>query len=123
MPYLPTVALWEQHLDGGAPRRLVAADVSYLGPDIHESGAMVASRLQMHFDLWRYPTDGSPEENARRAVRITHQTGQVQTPTVGVSDREIAFLSDSGGHANLWVVTPETGELRQVTHERDRSDN
>jgi Tol biopolymer transport system component len=31
----------------------------------------------------------------------------------------VAFLSDSGGHSNLWVVNTETGELRQVTHERD----
>jgi Tol biopolymer transport system component len=71
--------------------------------------------------VWRYPTDGRAEENVGRALRITRQTAQVQTPTVGASDREIAFLSDSGGHANLWVTTPETGELRQVTYERDPS--
>jgi Tol biopolymer transport system component len=80
---------------------------------------MVASRLQMQFDPWRYPTDGSPDDNVRRAVRVTRQTGQVQTPTVGMGDREIAFLSDSGGHANLWILTPDTGALRQITQERD----
>lgn len=32
---------------------------------------------------------------------------------------EVAFLSDSGGHANLWVTTPQTGELRQITYERN----
>ena len=33
--------------------------------------------------------------------------------------QEIAFLSDSGGHSNLWMLTPETGALRQITQERD----
>ena len=121
MPYLPTLGLWEATLEGGQPRRIAAADVSYLHPDIHESGAMLASRLQMHFDLWKYPIDGRPEENVRNGTRLTRQTGQVQTPTVGASDRDVAFLSDSGGHANLWVATPETGEMRQITYERDES--
>ena len=121
MPYLPTVSLWEVRLDGSNPRLVVPGDPSYLHPDIHGSGTMVASRLQMRFDLWRYPTDGRPQDNVQRAVRLTRQTGQIQTPTVGANDREIAFLSDSGGHANLWVLTPETGGLRQITHERDRS--
>jgi Tol biopolymer transport system component len=121
MPYLPTLGLWEVTLDGGQPRRIVTADVSYLHPDIHESGAMLASRLQMHFDLWKYPIDGRPDENVRDAIRLTRQTGQVQTPTVGASDREVAFLSDSGGHANLWVTTVESGEMRQITYERDEN--
>ena len=60
-----------------------------------------------------------PADNVRRGIRITRQTGQVLTPTVGPDDREIAFLSDSGGHANLWVINTESGELRQITHERD----
>jgi Tol biopolymer transport system component len=119
MPYLPTFGLWELRLDGGEPRRIIPADVSYLDPDIHQGGAMVASRRQIEFDLWKYPLDGTALENVSRASRITHQTGQVQTPTVGVRDREIAFLSDSGGHANLWVMTAETGELRQITYESD----
>ena len=119
MPYLPTLGLWQLMLAGGEPRRIAPADLSYLYPDIHHSGAMAASRLHMQFDLWRYPTAGSPEENTRRAVRLTRQTGQVQTPSVGASDQHIAFLSDSGGHANLWVATLATGEMRQITYERD----
>ncbi len=119
MPYLPTLGLWEQSLAGGEPRRLAVADVSYLQPDMHGDGTIVASRVQMQFDLWRYPTQGTASENTRNAVRITRQTGQVQTPTVGPGDREIAFLSDSGGHANLWITAPATGELRQITYERE----
>jgi Tol biopolymer transport system component len=119
MPYLPTQALWQLGLEDGEARPIAPADLSYLHPDVRASGAIVASRLKMQFDLWKYPTDGAPEENVRRALRITRQSGQVQTPTVGVSDGEIAFLADSGGHANVWVTIPETGELRQITYERD----
>jgi Tol biopolymer transport system component len=119
MPYLPTQGLWEARLAGGAPRRLVLSDLSHLHPDTHGTSALVASRLSVTFDLWSFPTDGSALENVRRARRLTHQTGQVQTPTIGASDREIAFLSDGGGHANLWITTPATSQLRQLTYERD----
>ena len=119
MAYLPTQALWQQDLDGGEARAIAPAELSYLHPDVHASGAIVASRLRMQFDLWQYPTEGTPEANVRRALRITHQSGQVQTPTVGMNDGEVAFLADSGGHANLWVTSPDTGELRQITFERD----
>jgi Tol biopolymer transport system component len=50
---------------------------------------------------------------------VTHQTGQVLTPTAGPGDKEVAFLSDSGGHANLWVINTGSGDLRQITHERE----
>jgi eukaryotic-like serine/threonine-protein kinase len=116
--YLPTLSLWEARLDGSDPRLVTPGDQSYVHPDIHEDGTMLASRLRMQFDLWRYPTDGRPDDNLRHAIRITNQTAQVQTPTAGASDEEIAFLSDSGGHANLWVITLGK-EMRQLTHERD----
>ena len=122
MPYLPTLSLWEARLDGAEPRLVIPGEPSYVHPDIHADGTMVASRVQMQFDLWRYPADGStPIANVDRAVRITRQTAQVQTPTAAPGDREFAFLSDSGGHANLWVLTAATGALRQITHERDAS--
>jgi eukaryotic-like serine/threonine-protein kinase len=119
MAYLPTLGLWEQRLTGGEPRRLAAADLSYSHPDIHRAGAIVASRLQSRFELWRYPVDGEAVQNVQRAVRVTHQTGQVQTPTIGANDAEVAFLWDSGGHANLWIAKSGGDELRQVTYERD----
>jgi tricorn protease-like protein len=97
------------------------ADESYLQPDVHQSGAIAASRLKLQFDVWKYPIDGAPEANVRRGTRLTRQTGQVQTPTVGVNDRDVAFLSDSGGHANLWVTNTETRTVRQITHERDHA--
>jgi Tol biopolymer transport system component len=93
--------------------------MSYVSPDISKSGAILVGRMKLQTDIWKFPVDGLPAENARRGVRLTQQTGQVLTPTAGPGDKEVAFLSDSGGHANLWVVNTETGGLRQITHERD----
>jgi Tol biopolymer transport system component len=119
MPYLPTLGLWEVMLQDGRSRRAAVTDQSYLHPDVHQNGTMAASRLHLQFDVWKYPVGGAADENVRRGVRLTRQTGQVQTPSVGATDREVAFLSDSGGHANVWIVNADTSELRQITHERD----
>jgi len=119
MPYLPALALWRVALRDGSVQRVTSGEMSYVSPDISRSGTMVAGRMKLQTDIWKFPVDGPPAENVRRGVRVTRQTGQVLTPTAGPGDKEVAFLSDSGGHANLWVVNTESGALRQVTHERD----
>ncbi len=119
MPYLPTLDLWHVTLRDGSVRRVTSSETSYMSPDISKSGAILASRMRLQTDIWRFPVDGLPSENARRGVRVTRQTGQVLTPTPSPDDKEVAFLSDSGGHANLWVVNTETGGVRQITDERD----
>jgi len=119
MPYLSVLGLWQVTLRDGSVRRLTSGETSYISPDITKSGAVVVSRMKLQTDIWKFPVDGLPAENVRRGVRVTRQTGQVLTPTAGPRDEEVAFLSDSGGHANLWVVNTGTGGLRQITHERD----
>ncbi len=119
MPYLPTLNLWQVELSDGRVRQVTSGEASYFQPDISRSGSILVSRMRLQSDIWKFPIDGPPVENVRRGIRITSQTGQVLTPTVGRDDREVAFLSDAGGHANLWVVNTETHELRQITHERD----
>ncbi len=119
VPYLPLFSLWKARLGEDAPRRLTAEELSYLDPDVHEDGTVVVSRMRMHHEIWRFPTDGDSAANVRDAQRLTDQTGHVLTPTLAPDDREIAFLSDSGGHANLWVLSAESGALRQITHEVD----
>jgi Tol biopolymer transport system component len=52
-------------------------------------------------------------------VTVTSQTGQVLTPAASPDGDEIAFLSDSGGHSNLWVRAMQSGTLRQITFEDD----
>jgi Tol biopolymer transport system component len=75
--------------------------------------------MQVRLDLWRFPTAGSPQQNVGEGEQLTRQTGYVQTPTAAPGDREVAFLSDSGGHTNLWILDTTGGELRQLTFERD----
>jgi serine/threonine protein kinase len=118
MPYLPTLGLWQVTLRDGSVRRITSGETSYMSPDISKSGAIVVGRMRLQTDIWKFPVDGLPAENVRRGVRVTQQTGQVLTPTASPGDKEVAFLSDTGGHANLWVVN-ESGGLRQITHERD----
>ncbi|MBA3638274.1 MAG: serine/threonine-protein kinase [Acidobacteria bacterium] len=118
VPYLPPLALWEVRLDG-SHRQITPVDAWYDQPDIHSSGLMSAARMRMRFDIWRFPFDRGPTENVRRAQQVTRQTGQVLTPTSSPDGSEMAFLSDSGGHGNLWVMSIQTGQLRQITFEAD----
>jgi eukaryotic-like serine/threonine-protein kinase len=119
MPYLPTLSLWQVTLRDEHVRQVVSGETSYMRPDISKSGAILVSRMKLQTDIWKFPVDGLSAENTRRGVRLTRQTGLVLTPTASPGDKEVAFLSDSGGHANLWVVNTESGGLRQITHERD----
>ena len=115
VPYLPPLALWEVRLNGAGHRQITPADSWYDQPDVHSSGLVSAARMRMQFDIWKFPFEGVPAENVRRAQQVTRQTGQVLTPTAAPDGSEIAFLSDSGGHGNLWVRSNQTGNLRQIT--------
>ena len=117
--YLPTFNLWTARLDGSGLRQLTFGEASYVDPDLDASGLLVTSRNLRSLNIWKFPTDGNAIDNVRRAVQITRQTGQVQTPSVGPNDREIVYLSDSGGHGNLWITDTTTGASRQLTYEQD----
>ena len=119
IPYLPPMTLWQVPLDSRVRRQITPGDAWYEQPDIHASGLLSAARMQMRFEIWRFPFEHVPTENVRRAAQLTRQTGQVLTPTGSADDSEIAFLSDSGGHGNLWVLSNQSGRLRQITFESD----
>ena len=117
--YLPTYSLWLAKLSGSPAVRLTVGEESYVSPDISGAGAIAASRVRMRFDLWKFPADSSATENVRRGIPLTRQTGQVQTPDAGPGDRELVYLSDSGGHGDLWIMRQDGTEARQVTFDRD----
>jgi Tol biopolymer transport system component len=117
--YLPKTNLWVVDADGTETQQLTFGDESYTYPDTNAQGVIVVSRVRRQFDIWRYPLDTSPAENVRRGQRITQQTSDVHTPSVAPDDREIAYVSDSGGHANIWVLNLQTNQSRQVTFEND----
>ncbi len=117
--YLPTLHLWQISKSGREVRELTFGESADENPDVDRNGRIVVSRKHMGFDIWKFPVDGEPAENVRRGERVTHQTGQVQTPSLDPSDREMAYLSDSGGHGNLWVMALGNGTRRQITFEKD----
>jgi Tol biopolymer transport system component len=117
--YPPTFNLRLVRQDGTGDRQLTFGDVSYLKPDVSASGELVASRIISNSDIWKFPIGGSAEENTRRAVRITEQTGHIQTPSVSPDGKEVVYLSDGGGHGNLWVTKTDGSETRQITFEQD----
>ena len=116
--YLPAMHLWTISASGKDLQQLTFGEAGDENPDVDHDGRILVSRRHMQFDIWKFPVDGDPAENVRRAVRITHQSGQVQTPTVSPDDRKIAYLSDNGGHGNLWVMDLASGETQQITYEQ-----
>jgi len=124
-PYLAPLALWEVRWTGSQPpsqpqppRQLTSAGASYEQPDVHSGGLVSVTRMQMRYDIWKYPVEGAPRDNVQRGQRVTQQTGQVATPTVAPVGDEVAYLSDNGGHANVWVTSPNAPP-RQITSEDD----
>jgi Tol biopolymer transport system component len=119
MAYPPTQNLRAVRTDGSGDRQLTFGDVSYFDPDVHASGRLLATRVRSRSDVWKLPVDGAPADNVRNAVRLTWQTGQIQVPSVSPDGRELVYVSDNGGHANLWVATIDGGSARQLTFEHD----
>jgi eukaryotic-like serine/threonine-protein kinase len=119
VPYLPPLGLWEVPLDGTGPRIMTPPDASYEQPDIHDTGLVAAARQRMRFDVWKFPFGRAATVNVQRGVAVTRQTGQVLTPTAAPDGDRVAFLSDSGGHSNLWVISTRSGALQQITFEHD----
>ena len=119
--YPPVCNLRRIGRDGSGDRQLTFGDDSYLQPDVDQNGRLLVSRLRMHSDIWRFPVGGSPLENTRDAVRVTDQTGHVQTPSVSPDGTRIVYVSDNGGHGNLWVANTDGSGARQITFETDRT--
>jgi Tol biopolymer transport system component/DNA-binding winged helix-turn-helix (wHTH) protein len=117
--YLPTMHLWLTRASGGDPQQLTFSDAGDESPDVDHFGRTLVSRKHMQFDIWKFPVDADPARNVTHAVRITRQTGQVQTPTLDPDDGQLAYLSDTGGHGNIWVRQLTSGETRQITFERN----
>jgi len=117
--YPPVFNLRVVRREGSNDRQLTFGDHSYMEPDVHASGKLVAGRITGRSDIWKFPIGGAPAENARGAVRITRQTGHVQVPSISPDEREMVFVSDSGGHANLWIVNIDGAGARPITFETD----
>ena len=119
MLYPPAFHLRVVRSDGTGDRQLTFGEHSYVEPDVHGSGKLVAGQTLSRSDIWKVPVTGSPAENTEKASRVTQQTGQVQVPSVSPDEREIVFVSDTGGHSNLWISGTDGTGMRPITFETD----
>jgi len=119
LAYPPTNNLRIVNADGTDDRQLTFGDVSYHEPDIGDAGRLLVSRVRGRSDVWSIPIDGSPADNVRQAARITNQTGQIQVPAMSPDGRTLVYVSDSGGHSNLWATAADGTGAVQITFERD----
>ena len=117
--YPPIFNLRTVRHDGREDRQLTYGDQSFVQPDVHQSGCLVASRIRTHSDIWKFVVSGTPSENTQGRTRVTRQTGQAQTPSVNPTGEEIVYVSDNGGHGNLWIAKIDASSSRQITFERD----
>jgi Tol biopolymer transport system component len=119
MAYPPIFNLRTVSTVGGPDRQLTFGEVSYVEPDIAAAGKLFASRVRMQSDIWRFPATGAPADNVKNGRRVTQQTGQVQTPSASPDGQQVVYLSDSGGHVNVWMAKVDGSSARQITFERD----
>jgi serine/threonine protein kinase len=117
--YPPIFNLHAIAIDGRGERQLTFGDQSYLEPDVHASGRLVVARMTSRSDIWKIPVGGTPVENSANAVRVTKQRGQVQVPSASPDDRHVVYVSDSGGHTNLWIARTDGSSTHPITFETD----
>jgi eukaryotic-like serine/threonine-protein kinase len=117
--YLPALHLWRSALDGSTQQQLTFGEDQDGAPDVDSEGRIALSRRRINTDIWKFPVAYNSKENVSRALRITHQTAEVQTPTLSPDDKQLAYLSDSGGHGNLWIMDLNSQQSRQITYEKD----
>jgi eukaryotic-like serine/threonine-protein kinase len=118
--YPPTFQLRLVRLAGGDSEQLTFGAESYTHPDVHgASGLLLATRTQLRSALSKVPTTDAPTANAQGAVPLTHETSQVQTPSASQDGKRIVYLSDSGGHGNIWGTDADGRERVQITQVRD----
>jgi Tol biopolymer transport system component len=119
MRYPPIFNLRTVSLTGEGDRQLTVGAESHVHPDVSPSGQLLASRVRMDSEIYRFRVGGRPS-TLDSAARITRQTAQVQTPSASADGLEIAYLSDSGGHSNVWVAPINgAGRPRRITNEHD----
>ena len=98
--------------------QITSGDLSFVEPDVHQSGRLVACRVRSESDIWKSPVWRLALENMRAAVPVTRQTGQVQVPSVSPDGSQLVYLSDNGGHANLWIIRSDgTTPIRSPSSE------
>ncbi len=113
-------SLWTVDLVDGEPRRLaevaVSSNAAVVSPTWSPDGSHIAFATVLQpaavpagkpvaiQDIWVIAADGSGRQ------RLTEGTGSNVSPCWSVENR-IYFISDRGGHENVWSIRAEKGKM------------
>ena len=121
VPYPPTFQVRLKRLRGGDSEQLTLATTGSPILTCTHQECCLPHEPGSDRRLWRVPTTGTVAANTKEAVQLTHQTSQVQTPSASPDGKQIVYLSDSGGHGNLWITDADGQKHVQITFERNPS--
>ena len=119
LPYPPTFNLRVVDIDGADDQQITYGDVSFVEPDVHQSGRLVVCRIRGQSDIWKFPVENSPVENTRNAVQVTRQTGQVQTPSLSPDGSAFGISRTTAVTGTCGVAQADGTRARQITFETD----
>jgi serine/threonine protein kinase len=89
------------------PQQLTSGTNIFMSPWISKSGRMVASNLEIAFNIWRIRERHAKNE---RPQRITDNAYLNASPTVSHDGRLMAFSRSLGRMRDIWLLNPETGK-------------
>ena len=123
--------LWRLPAAGGEAEPLTDGLGDDRLPDFHPDSHRVVfqSYRSGTWDLWALtlppetpdtapdtaPAPGAADPDLPAPERLTDSAGDDREPAWSPDGTRIAFASDRGGTYDLWLLTVETGELRQIT--------
>jgi Tol biopolymer transport system component len=104
-------ASWGLPLEPARFARFTAEKGTWMSVDVSADGQTLV--FDMLGDLYTMPISGG------RATRLTHGIAHDMQPRFSPDGRDIVFISDRSGDENIWLLSLESGALRQLTHGRE----
>lgn len=110
--------LWTLGVASGNTRQLTNDLDDYAGIGVSTDGqSIVSAKTTTATQLWKVSVTGSPEQNAIESAQITTGTAVVDQPSVSPDGRRIAYMSDTSGNLDIWVMNANGSEAHQLTTE------
>src|SRR5262249_51634786 len=91
--------------------RFDTSEGTWMTTDVSPDGKTIA--FDILGDIYTMPITGGA------ATRITSGPAWDFQPRFSPDGKRIAFTSDRGGTDNIWVMTPDGGNMRPITQEKD----
>lgn len=114
--------LWRRRVTGdgepvGEPQQ-VTTGLEILHAGFSAAGdRLVYAKGRWVSNVWRLPIDGDRPATWADATQVTFEHAFIEFNDVSPDGRTLAFSSDRAGSQDLWTLTLDTGELRQLTND------